>query len=635
MRTESKVSRLLFSLRFWSLLLVSLNTLSAEDALNAGVYATTGGQQWPSYNNRLDGQRFSPLSQITPDNANQVGEICRIQIDGATAFTAGLVQIDGVIYTNTGRQTVAIDATNCDLIWRHTYVPDDMELRQSSRGLAVLDGRVFRGTGDGRLIALDANTGELLWKNVIGTPSLSEFASAAPLAWQGMVFMGIGGGDAGIRGRVMAYDAATGRELWRFNTIPMGNEIGADTWERPDSALTGGGGIWGAMSLDPGSAELFVPVGNPWPDIDASYRPGDNLFSNSIVVLDAIRGELRWWFQALAGDSKDFDLAAAPVLYRNVDIKDVMVFGGKDGFVTAVDRNTQDVVFKTAVTQMENQDLPVSEDGLYVCPGFGGGIGWNGPALDRVTNTLLVGTRGGGCMTLYKTRTVYTPPAVTYGGRVQPDMEQEVWGSVTALNAETGDIEWVTRTADAVIAGITPTAGEIAFTGDQIGNFLILDSRSGDILYSRDIGGAMAGGVITYEIDGKQLVALATGNVSRLATVVKGLPSIVIMGLNPDSSAQSPDTTASVNSNPASVAAINLPNGRRLFEQVCATCHGPDGNAIEDHAFGNLSQRMALSEIAAYIKAPNLPMPTMYPFVISDQDVLDVSAYILDAMDTQ
>lgn len=607
--------------------LFSFTASGAEETLNTGAYATTGGQQWPTFNNRLDGQRFSPLSQITPDNAGEMGEICRVQIDGATAFTAGLIQVDGVIYTNTGRQTVAIDANNCDILWRHTYVPDDIELRQSSRGVAVLDGKVFRGTGDARLIALDANTGELLWKNVIGTPALSEFASAAPLAWQGLVFMGIGGGDAGIRGRIMAYDAATGREVWRFNTIPMGNEIGADTWERPESALTGGGGIWGALSLDPVTGELFVPVGNPWPDIDSGYRPGDNLFSNSIVVLDAFTGELRWWHQAVAGDSKDFDLAAAPVLYRNSDIRDVMVFGGKDGYVTALDRVSQEIIFKTAVTRMENQDLPVTEDGLYVCPGFGGGIGWNSPALDRVSNALLVGTRGGGCMTLYKTRTVYTPPAVTYGGTVRPDIEQENWGTVTALDAETGEILWVTQTEDAVMAGISPTAGGVSFTGDQVGNFLVLDSGTGEIVHAQNIGGAMAGGVITYESGGRQRVAVATGNVSRLATVVTGLPSVVILGLDGNATEQ---VATVANAEEASVDAINTQNGRRLFEQVCASCHGPDGDTLEDHSLSTLGERMALQEISDYIKSPTLPMPTMYPYVISAQDVLDVSAFLLE-----
>ena len=605
--------------------------IGAEETLNTGAYATTGGQQWPNYNNRLDGQRFSPLEHITPDNAAEVGEVCRVQIDGATAFTAGLIQIDGIIYTNTGRQTVAIDANNCDIVWRHTYVPDDIELRQSSRGVAVLDGRVFRGTGDGRLLALDANTGELLWKNVIGTPSLSEFASAAPLAWQGLVFMGIGGGDAGIRGRIMAYDAATGREVWRFNTIPMGDEFGAETWERPESALTGGGGIWGAMSLDPVTAELFVPVGNPWPDIDSGYRPGDNLFTNSIVVLDAMTGKLKWWHQAVAGDSKDFDLAAAPVLYRNAQIRDVMVFGGKDGYVTALDRASRNIVFKTAVTQMENQDLPVTEDGLYVCPGFGGGIGWNGPALDRVNNSLFIGTRGGGCMTLYKTRTVYTPPAVTYGGTVRPDLEQENWGTVTALDAETGEIRWVTRTEDAVMAGIVPTAGGVSFTGDQAGNFLVLNSETGEVLQTQNIGGAMAGGVITYESNGQQRVAVATGNVSRLATVVTGLPSVVILGLDGNASQQISSPGNSV-SEQASVAAINTQNGRRLFEQVCATCHGPDGDTLDDHRLSTIGERLALEEVSDYIKSPTLPMPTMYPFVISAQDVLDVSAFLLEAL---
>ena len=532
---------------------------------------------------------------------------------------------------NPGRQTVAIDANNCEILWRHTYVPDDIELRQSSRGVAVMDGKVFRGTGDARLLALDAKTGELLWKNVIGTPSLSEFASAAPLAWQGLVFMGIGGGDAGIRGRVMAYDAATGREVWRFNTIPMGNELGADTWERPDSALTGGGGIWGAMSLDTGTGELFVPVGNPWPDIDSDYRPGENLFTNSIVVLDANTGELKWWHQAVAGDNKDFDLAAAPVLYRNENIHDVMVFGGKDGYVTALDRASQNIIFKTAVTQMENQDLPVTEDGLYVCPGFGGGIGWNGPALDRVTNTLLIGTRGGSCMTLYKTRTVYTPPAVTYGGTVRPDIEQDNWGTVTALDAETGEIRWVTQTEDAVMAGITPTAGGVSFTGDQVGNFLVLDSVTGEILNTQNIGGAMAGGVITYENKGQQRVAVATGNVSRLATVVTGLPSVVILGLDGKSTEQITSSEIS-ESDEASVAAINIQNGRRLFEQVCASCHGPDGDTLEDHSLSNIEERMELEAISDYIKSPTLPMPTMYPYVISAQDVLDVSAFLLESL---
>jgi alcohol dehydrogenase (cytochrome c) len=261
--------------------------------LPARAQEPTPGSQWLTLNNRLDGQRFSPLKEITPANAGELGEVCRLQIDGPTTFHAGLVVVDGVLYTDTGRETIALDAATCAVRWRFSYVPEEERFSPSNRGLAVLDGRVFRGLGDARLIALDAATGKLLWKNVIGAPRLGESASAAPLAWQGVVYMGISGSELGARGRVLAYDAATGRELWRFNTVPMGSEKGAETWKRPQSAKTGGGGVWGALSLDVTTGELFVPVGNPWPDIDRGYRPGRNLFTDSIVVLDARTGALR------------------------------------------------------------------------------------------------------------------------------------------------------------------------------------------------------------------------------------------------------------------------------------------------------------------------------------------------------
>jgi glucose dehydrogenase len=154
-----------------------------------------GGLQWPSFNNRLDGQRFSLLREITAGNAAQLGEQCRVQIDGPGSFMAGLIVVDGVIYTNTWRETVALDASNCRVLWKHTVIPEDDDVSQSSRGPAVMDGRVFRGTGDGRLLALDAATGRLLWKNVIASPRVSEMLSGAPLAWQGVVYMGIGGSD--------------------------------------------------------------------------------------------------------------------------------------------------------------------------------------------------------------------------------------------------------------------------------------------------------------------------------------------------------------------------------------------------------------------------------------------------------
>jgi len=193
------------------------------------VVAQTPGGEWPSYNYNYEGQRFSPLDQINVDNASQLGQVCKIQVDGPTSLHSGLVVSDGVIYIATSRQTLALDALTCDVHWEYTYIPEDPLCSGANRGVALHNGRVFRGTCDGRLIALDARTGELLWKNVIAAPRLGEATSSAPLAWGNNVFMGIAGSDVGARGRVMAFDAMTGDEIWRFNTVPMGDEIGADT----------------------------------------------------------------------------------------------------------------------------------------------------------------------------------------------------------------------------------------------------------------------------------------------------------------------------------------------------------------------------------------------------------------------
>jgi alcohol dehydrogenase (cytochrome c) len=596
-------------------------------ALPAAAQDSTPGSQWLTINNRLDGQRFSPLKQITPANAAQLGEVCRLQIDGPTTFHAGLIVADGVIYTDTGRETVAIDATTCALRWKYTYEPEEERYSPSSRGLALLDGRIFRGTGDARLIALDAATGKLLWKNVIGAPRLGESASAAPLAWQGVVYMGIAGSELGARGRVMAYDAQTGRELWRFNTIPMGAQKGAETWKRPKTAKTGGGGVWGAMTLDVTTGELFVPVGNPWPDIDKAYRPGTNLFTDSIVVLDARTGALKWWHQVASEDWQDLDLVAAPVLYRDSQVRDIVAFGGKDGYVTGVDRDTRQVVFRTPVTTFEPVPKAATTQGVRACPGYAGGVEWNGPTLDRLNGTLVTGSVDA-CFIVKLGNTKYSTTEANFGGTVAPD--GPVTGWVTALDSETGQVRWRYHAEKPVIAGVTPTAGGVTFTGDLAGNLLVFDSKSGGLLAKKPTGGALAGGVVTYEAGGKQYVAFASGNVSRTAFGALGVPSVVIMALNPE---HAPGAA------PRAAAAAGLPNvasGRRLYSQICVSCHGPDGNLIADHKLSHLKARLdraaTIAYVQGYLKDPKPPMPRLYPDLMSEQNVADVATYVHDEL---
>jgi PQQ-dependent dehydrogenase (methanol/ethanol family) len=599
--------------------------LAALCCASAFAQESTPGGQWPSYNNRLNGQRYSPLKQVTPENAAQLGEVCRVQIDGPTSYHSGLVVVDGVIYTNTGRETVALDATTCAVRWKVSHTSEEGSYSPSNRGLAVMGGRVFRGTGDTRLIALDAATGKLLWKNVIGDPALGEGASAAPLAWQGVVYMGIAGSELGVRGRVMAFDAATGKELWRFNTIPMGNETGAETWTRKETAKTGGGGVWGALSLDVTTGELFVPVGNPWPDIDMGYRPGNNLFTDSVVVLDARTGALKWWHQLAPADWQDLDLVAAPLLYRDSRIRDLVVVAGKDGYVTAIDRETHKVVFRTPVTTVEHIYLKPSPEGSKMCPGYAGGVEWNGPGLDLANKLMVVGAVDA-CFMVKLGKTEYAPGQASFGGTIEPVGPTTGW--ITAIDSETGAVRWQYHAEKPVVAGVTPTAGGITFAGDLAGNLLVFNTKTGQLVHKARAGGAMAGGLVTYDIGGKQYVAFAAGNISRNAFGDLGMPSVVIMTLNPQKPATTFDATKIGVAAAGAGANSGKANGRRLYGQVCVSCHGEDGNFIADRKLSTLASRRDLAATIDYVKEPKPPMPKLFPELLSEQDVVDVSTWI-------
>jgi alcohol dehydrogenase (cytochrome c) len=587
---------------------------------SAPVVTPKIGLQWPNYNQKLNGQRFSPLDQINVGNVKQLGEVCRIRIDGPTSFSAGLIVVAGVIYTSTTAQTVALDATTCAVRWKYTYTPDETEQAPSNRGVAVLNGRVFRGTADGRLIALDAATGRLLWKNVVGDPGLGESLTAAPLAWQGIVYEGVAGGEYGIKGRVMAYEAETGREIWRFDTVPTGTERGAETWEKRAAARTGGGAVWGAFSLDITSGELFVPVGNPWPTITGDYRPGDNLFTSSLVVLDARTGALKWWHQLEPHDGRDLDLASPPVLYRDSNVRDLAAFAGKDGYIQAIDRDTRKVIFRVPVTTIENQTTPVTAAGIHICPGFGGGVVWNGAALDPLNHTLITGSVDW-CMTLASAPLKYSAGEHEIGATLRPDAKSSGW--VVAVDSETGAVKWRYHAEKPVIAGITPTAGGVTFTGDTAGNFLVLDSKTGTVLQQIATGGALAGGMVTYEINDKQYVAFASGNVSRVTYGELGLPSVMILALGGKNHA-----AAAVKVTRARVGKADIGQGRDLYGRVCSTCHGTNGDLIAGHNLVTVRERRDLKSTIDFIKAPVAPMPKLYPSMLSAQDVLDVASYL-------
>ena len=595
-------------------------SLAAEDTI---LPANTN---WLSYNHNINGQRFVPIDQINPENAGELGEVCRLKVQDIGAFHTSILHIEGTLYFTTATDTIAVDSADCALKWRHHHHEEEIEMTtiRVNRGLAYANGRLFRGTVDSRLVAIDAKTGETIWKHQVGDPQLGEFFSASPQAYQGLIIIGAAGGDWGIRGRVMAFDQATGREVWRFYTIPRGDEPGADSWVVADSARFGGGGTWTTYTIDISSGEVFIPVGNPAPDLLPEKRPGENLFTNSLVVLDANKGELKWYHQLLANDSQDLDLGAAPVLYYNKSGQRIVAFGSKDGYVYGVNRETKERVFKTQVTTIKNAGVAPTGEGIDVCPGPLGGVEWNGPAYDKKNHTVLVGSVDW-CATLAAAESyTYKPGEFAFGGTFKFIDPAKGW--LYALDADTGAVKWKRQMEGPQVAGITPTAGGVTFTGDLAGNFFAFDSTSGEALYTAKASGGLAGGVITYMRDGIQHVAFVSGNVSRLTFGNAGSPTINIYARGGQQAA-APQSTP-VKSATAQVGPAQPAAGKITYGQVCATCHGVNGEGGTGPALAGISSRLDHAAIVGWIKNPSSKMPKLFPAMLDDQQVVDVAAYL-------
>ena len=596
--------------------LVTAAAIADDDKTDASA-----NTQWPSYNGTVDGQRYSPLKQITVENAARLGELCRVQVEDVGSFHTGLVQMDGLIYLTTSLDTLAIDATDCEIKWRHHWEPEQDPVWMVNRGVAYAQGKVIRGTPDARLIALDALTGKVVWQHQIGDPQQAEFFSAAPQVYQGLVIIGASGGDWGIRGRVMAYDLDDGREVWRFNTIPRGDEPGAKSWKNAGTSRHGGGGTWTTTTLDMAAGEVYVPVGNPAPDFIPTLRPGENLYANSLVVLDARTGALRWHHQLISNDGQDLDLGAAPMLYFDSKGQPMVVFGSKDGYVYGINRETHKRVFKTPITTIKNHGVAPTVEGVEVCPGALGGVEWNGPALDRLNQAIVVGTVDWCAILKRDPNYVFKPGQINLGGTWTFEKPGKGW--IVALDPDTGSIRWKYETAGPQVAGVTPTAGGVVLSGDMAGNFLVLESKTGRELFKSQTGGALAGGVITYLRKGRQYVAVASGNVSRLTFGSAGSPSLVLYALDAESKAKAPKRPVAL-----TATATDVERGRKTYEKVCAGCHGAKGEGSVGPSLEKLSKRMDVGMTAAWIKNPSSKMPRLYPSPLDEQAVADVSAFV-------
>jgi len=375
---------------------------ASDPAPTATPNASTG--DWPIYNKTLTSERYSQLSQINTENVGKLKVLCTYDTGQHTSFETGPIMVNGALIGTTEHDIFSLDPTNCHENWRTHEDYKPASLLAVNRGAAYMDGLLFRGTEDGRVLAYDFKTVKRIWATAIADPKLGESTPAAPIAWDGLVFIGNAGGDnKGVKGRMYALDAKTGKIVWEFYLVPKtagdpirgpqgATPLDMSTWKNASGTPITGGATWTSYTLDPLTADLYVPGGNPAPDFATGPREGANLYSGSIVVLDARTGAYKNHFKLVPKDWHDWDVSTAPALIQTRGGRKLLSVAPKDGHLYGFDLATNTMLYRTPTTRIENTEAPFAVDkAVHFCPGTVGGAEWNGPAYDPQTNLILIG----------------------------------------------------------------------------------------------------------------------------------------------------------------------------------------------------------------------------------------------------
>jgi len=477
--------------------------------------AASNTRDWLYQTHDYSGMRYAALDQINRDNVSGLRPVCAYQLGELRNFQTNPIVYDGVMYLTTLHFTVAIDATTCKPFWKHEWDVQDRDVWGNNRGVAIKDGRVVRATSDGYLFALDAANGELLWARHIADADRGETITMAPMIFEDLILVGPAGSENAVRGWVGAFRLHDGQPVWRFNIVPEPGEPGSETWDNPPGIPVGGGGVWTPMSLDTQRGLLHVAATNPAPDFPAALRGGDNLYTNAMIALDVRSGRLAWYDQLVPADDHDWDLTQVSPLYRtrvNGVERDLIATVGKDGILRVLDRDSHERLFETPVTTIENAEAPVTTEGTWACPGILGGVEWSGPAYNPGTN-LLYTPAVDWCATFSVAEDIrYIEGEMYLGGEVELADDWQGW--VTAVDASDGTVRWKYRSDRPMVASVTTTAGGLVLTGELNGDFIALDAANGAELFRFYTGGPIGGGVVTYQIEGKQYIAVMSGRPS-------------------------------------------------------------------------------------------------------------------------
>ncbi|HIO39425.1 MAG TPA: quinonprotein alcohol dehydrogenase [Rhodospirillales bacterium] len=482
--------------------------------------------------------RYYPASQINTSNVKNLRPAWIFQTEIVESMETSPLVINGVMYVTTSFNHVyALDAATGSQIWHYKHKMGPITTYccgPNNRGVAAYGDKVFMGTLDARLIALDAKTGKKVWDTQIANPELGYSETMAPTAVNGKILIGTNGGEYGIRGFVKAYDANSGRLLWTFHTTP---EISVGVWAKNDATgrdmhrdiaaekaalkklgdpyKTVGGGVWQNPAVDLETNRIYFVAGNPSPDLDGSIRPGDNLYTNSLISVNLDTGKYVCHFQYIAHDVWDLDAVSPPILTHVKDkngktVKGVL-HGGKTGHVYVHNADDCSLIrFSEAMVPQENMWVLPTKDGKRMLPGANGGVEWSPMTVDANLG-LVYAINLHQPMTYHVESTPYPGGKLWLGGAFKVIASEEQWGNVTAVDYNTGKIRWKAKTQQPMIGGILATAGGLAFTGEGNGLFKAYDSATGNVLWQFQAGAGVNAPPSSYTVNGKQYIVVGAG----------------------------------------------------------------------------------------------------------------------------
>jgi alcohol dehydrogenase (cytochrome c) len=511
----------------WMLAIAAL-ACAAPVTFETLTNAQQDGASWLSYGKNYFGWRYSPLSQINATNVAQLAPawILPTGVPGNNETTP-IVKDDMMYITGPSNNAWAVDLLTGRKVWSYSKeVPTGLGLccGTVNRGFAILGDKLFKMNIQDTLVALEAKTGKVLWESTIDDYKKGFSGTATPLVVKDMVVVGTAGAEWGIRGFIDAYDANTGKRRWRFYTVPTKGEKGVETW-KGESYKNGGGSTWITGTYDPELNLIYWGIGNPGPDMDGDVRPGDNLYTCSVVALDADTGELKWHYQMTPHDVHDWDAVADPVLMDlTVDGKKVKAVGqaNRNGFYYVLDRTNGKLLHARAYTKVNWADgigpdgRPIlianrepTEEGTLVCPGLGGAHNWEATTYSPQTGLYYFGSTDG-CQIFTKEHQEFVEGRQYQAGDATNPLTDLNGGSVVAVNPSTGETKWryemIHRSP-----GLLATGGNLVFTGDSEGYMIALDARTGKALWHFQTGAAIKAPPISYSLRGKQYIAVAAG----------------------------------------------------------------------------------------------------------------------------